>query len=94
MAEGKTWSGGAPAASSVRGRSMGGGEEGPLMLPLLPQGTAPVAHAQQHILKEGGPLQADDGTIVGSHTRLAVVGMLLTLHPHTASVKAHSCILA
>lgn len=69
---------------------MGGGEERALMLPLLPQGTAPVTHTQQHILKEGGPLQADDGAIVGPHTGLAVVWMLLTLHPHTQPyAKAH-----
>ena len=61
---------------------MGGGEQGALMLPLLPQGTAPVAHSQQHILKEGGSLQADDGSVVGPHTGLAVVWMLLTLYPH------------
>ena len=87
---GWTWAGWAPAASSVGGGGMGGGEQGALMLPLLPQGTAPVAHTQQHILKEGGPLQADDGSIVGSHAGLAVVWMFLTLHPHTPLyAKAH-----
>ena len=75
----QTWAGGAPAASSVGGRGMGGGEEGALMLPLLPEGIAPVAHTQQHIVKERGPLQADDSTIVASHTCLAVVRMLITL---------------
>lgn len=58
---------------------MGGGEEGALVLPLLPEGTAPVPHAQHHILKEGGALQADDGSIVRPHTCLAIVWMLLTL---------------
>ncbi len=49
------------------------------MLPLLPQGQAPVPNADQHILKEGGALQADDGPIVGPHTCLAVVWVLLSL---------------
>ena len=86
---GQTWTGGAPAASSVGRGSIGGCEQGALMLPLLPQGTAPVAHTQQHILKEGRPLQADDGSIVGPHTRLAVVWMLLSLCPHIAMANAH-----
>ena len=59
---------------------MGGREEGALVLPLLPQGTAPIAHTQHHILKEGRALQADDGSIVRPYTRLAVIWMLLTLH--------------
>ena len=48
-----TWASGTPAASSVRGRGVGGGEQGGLMLPLLPQGQAPVPNADHHIFKEG-----------------------------------------
>ena len=54
------------------------------MLPLLPQGQAPVPNADHHILKEGGALQADDGPIVGPHTRLAIVWVLLSLRVHTS----------
>ncbi len=79
-----TWASGTPAASSVRGRGMGGGEQGGLMLPLLPQGQAPVPNAHHHILKEGGALQADDGPIVRPYTRLAVVWVLLSLRVHTS----------
>ncbi len=79
-----TWASGTPAASSVRGWGVGGGEQGGLMLPLLPQGQAPVPDADHHILKEGGALQADDGPIVGPHTRLAVVRVLLSLHVNTS----------
>ena len=88
-----TRAGWAPAASSVGGGSVGGGEQGTVMLPLLPQGTAPVTHTQQHILKEGGPLQTDDGSIVGPHTGFAVVWVLLTLYPHIAIPKAHNICL-
>lgn len=79
-----TWTSGTPAASSVRGRGVGGGEQGGLMLPLLPQGQAPVPNADHHIFKEGGALQADDGPIVGPHTRLAVVRVLLSLCAQTS----------
>lgn len=60
------------------------------MLPLLPQGTAPVSHTQQHVFKKGGPLQADDGSIVGPHTGLAIIWMLLALHSHITTLKAHN----
>lgn len=75
-----TWAGGAPAGSSVGRGGMRGGEQRGLMLPFLPEGTAPVPHTQQHIFKEGRPLQADDGSIVCPHTGLAVIWMLLTLY--------------
>ena len=78
----RTWSGRAPAARSVGGRGMGGGEKGGLMLPLLPQGQAPITHTQQHIFKEGGALQADDGSVVRPHTGFAVVWMLLALYSY------------
>ena len=58
---------------------MGGGEEGGLVLALLPQGAAPVPHTQHHILKEGGALQRDDGTIVRPHACLAVIWVLFSL---------------
>lgn len=70
------------------------GEEGALVLPLLPEGTAPVAHTQQHIIKEGGALQADDGAVVASHTRLAVVRMLITLHLQCHLFQPYLCVLA
>jgi len=63
---------------------MGGGKQGGLMLPFLPQGQAPVPDADNHILKEGGALQAGDGPIVRPHTRLAVVRVLLSLCAQTS----------
>lgn len=58
---------------------MRGGEQGGLVLALLPQSTAPVPHTQQHVLKEGGALQGDDGPVVRPHAGLAVVRVLLPL---------------
>lgn len=49
------------------------------MLPLLPQSTAPVPNTQHDVLEEGGALQADDSTIVRSHTCFAVIWVLFTL---------------
>lgn len=70
---------------------MGRGEKGALVLPLLPEGTAPVAHTQQHVVKEGGALQADDGAIVASHTRLAIVWMLVALQSQCTSSNQFVC---
>ncbi len=84
-----TWSSRTPAARGIRSRSMRGGEQGSLMLSLLPQGACPVPHTQQHIFKEGGALEANDSTIVRPHACLAVVWVLLTLYKRR--VKASGC---
>ena len=49
------------------------------MASLLPQGPAPVAGAEQDVIKEGGSLQGDHRPRVGLGYGLAVLWVLLAL---------------
>ena len=74
-----TWTCGAPAACSVLCSSQRRLEEADVVAALLPQGPAPVACAEQDVIKEGGPLQGDHCPCVGLGYGLAVLRVLLTL---------------
>ncbi len=63
------------------------------MAALLPQGPAPVARAEQDVIKEGGPLQGDHCPCVGLGYGLAVLWVLLTLQARQLAAEGTSAVV-